>query len=388
MELAPKQQIIELLKNAGKILILSAEGSDGDCVGSVLALRRILHKLNKEVTAIVLNPILEEFKFLPEHELLATDSFLTRDFIISLDLKEAIPDSVSYRYLKEANSLSLIVTLKSGRLERDSISVEEAKSKFDLIFILDTPSLRHLGDFYTQNNDFFYQSPIINIDHHPQNDLFGKVNLVDLTATSTSEILVSLLESLGQGNEQLIDPEIATALLLGIIFDTQSFQNQNTTPKALTVAAQLYAAGALKEKIIECLYKTKPLSALKLWGKVLFAIEQDPQSKIIWSKIKKSDFLETSSSEADINALLLELLRKAKNASLCLILFEKDETIEARAISLLPNFDLSSLTLPTAGKITANILSFQAKSPSLSLAEEEILQLLKDSLKTQGIMVE
>ena len=75
-----------------------------------------------------------------------------------------------------------------------------------------------------------------------------------MTAASTAEILVGIIEALGQN---LLDDDVATCLLTGMIADTGSFQHPNTTPKALTVAAQMVGFGARQQEIIKHLFKTK-----------------------------------------------------------------------------------------------------------------------------------
>ena len=91
----------------------------------------------------------------------------------------------------------------------------------------------------------------------------------------------------------LIDEDIATLLLTGIITDTGSFQNANTTPKSFAVAAQLISYGARQQEIIQHIYKTKQLSQLKLWGRILSKIQTDDSHKIVWSVVTQQDFRDT-----------------------------------------------------------------------------------------------
>ena len=87
---------------------------------------------------------------------------------------------------------------------------------------------------------------------------------------------------------KLVDENIATALLTGL-YDTSSFQNVNTTPKSLTIAAQLVAAGANQQEIIRNLYKTKSLETLKLWGNILTKIKEDKIHGFLWSSVNSSE---------------------------------------------------------------------------------------------------
>jgi len=105
----------------------------------------------------------------------------------------------------------------------------------------------------------------INIDHHPSNDSFGNVNFVVPTAASSSQIMFSLLQTLGIR----ITPSMATALLLGLYTDTGAFMHQNTSSESYEVASRLVKLGADYMKISKNMFQSYDLKTLKLWGKVL-----------------------------------------------------------------------------------------------------------------------
>lgn len=379
VEVTSKQQILDALTPAKKILITIAEAGDGDSVGSALALSLVLKKLEKEVVILAPEPPKAQFNFLENLGQISHNGQLKADFLIEVSCQKAQPETVSYRFQPETKTLILAIAPKNGLFEPADVKVLESAPKFDLVFILDTQNLKQLGSLHTQNSQLFFETPTINIDHHAQNEHFAKINLVDLTAASTAEILVSLIESLAR-EKPLLDAEIATALLLGIIFDTNSFQNQNTTPKALTVAAQLVAAQAQKEAIIQNLYKSKSLSTLKLWGLVLSSLNFEPQSKLVWAKVKEQDFLETKSSPSDLEPLLRELLAETKEARLFLVLFERANQIEARLLTNDPTLDLTALVAVFGGKVVLDIGQFTLPFNSLAMAEQEVLAKLTKTL--------
>ena len=114
----------------------------------------------------------------------------------------------------------------------------------DLIIALEAHSLEDLGGLYEHNADLFFETPKINIDNNPENEYFGAVNLVDVTATSVAEILTGLLQ---EYEAQLLDEDIATCLLTGIISKTQSFQDVQTTPRAFLKASELVSLGGRQQ---------------------------------------------------------------------------------------------------------------------------------------------
>jgi len=125
----------------------------------------------------------------------------------------------------------------------------------------------------------------VNIDHHASNDNFGTINMVDSQSASTTMILYKFLKYAGYE----ITPQSATALLTGIYNDTGSFMHQNTTPDTLKIASDLMNYGGRIVDVSRNLFKTTPVSTLKLWGKVLDNLKINKDG-VAMSVITKSDF--------------------------------------------------------------------------------------------------
>jgi phosphoesterase RecJ-like protein len=342
MELTPKQQTIELLRGAAKILVLSHVNPDGDALGSMIALTLILKKLGKEVTAVTAETLPENLQFLPSRENLTSSFSGTKDFIISVNTSKVKVDKLGYKSVPEENKLNVLITPINGTFKAEDVTFSFGQYKYDLIVVLDSPDFERLGSIYDKNMELFYETPVVNIDHHPGNDHFGKVNWVDLTATSTAEILVALVESLGR-DKPLLDVDVATALLTGIIVDTGSFQNSNTTPKSFTVAAQLVAAGARQQEIIKWIFKTKTLSTLKLWGRVLENVKDEKQYKFIWSAINRQDFVVASADNSATSGVLDELLKTAPGIDFALLLSEKNDGLHGSFRAARAGVDVSAM---------------------------------------------
>ena len=66
--------------------------------------------------------------------------------------------------------------------------------------VLGSPDKESLGKVYEENPDIFYEVPVVNIDNHAENDNFGQLNIVDITSSSTSEIVADMLQNAGGGN--------------------------------------------------------------------------------------------------------------------------------------------------------------------------------------------
>ncbi len=317
MELSPKQQISELIKQSQKILVVSHKNAGGDAVGSMLALERVLTKQGKEVSLVLSEKLEETLTFLPGIEKIKNDINGARDLVIRINKDKYPVEKLSYD--TEDGFLNIVLTPVNGSLEKNNLEFVNGAFKFDLIFVLDTPDVEKIDAVYDKYTELFFETPIVNIDHHSGNEYFGTVNMVDLTATSTAEILVSIIEAMGPGN---FDADVSTCLLTGIIADTASFKNVNTTPKSLTISAQMLAAGARQQDIIQNLYKTRPLATLKLWGRVLAGLEYDQTHRMVVSSITARDFQETGSNIEEIHGVLDELLASTPGTDVVLLLAE------------------------------------------------------------------
>lgn len=342
MEMSPKQQTTELIRQAQNILLLGHKNPDGDSLGSLLALASALKKVGKNPTAVSVEPTPPFLAFLPNQDQLKKEISYSNDLVLHLDVSKTQFGNIGYKQLPDQQKVAVVITPKAGKFSKEDISFPELKPNYDLVIVLDTPDLARLGSIADQFADVFYETPVVNIDHHPGNDYFGKINWVDLTATSTAEILVALLESLGAG-KSLLDADIATCLLTGITTDTGSFQNANTTPKSFTVAAQLVAAGARQQEIVRHIYKTKPLSTLKLWGQALSRIEENPVHHYIYSTLSLNDFAASGATETESSGVIDDLLKTADGSRFVMLVSEKRGGLHASLRSLGKGIDLTEI---------------------------------------------
>ncbi len=376
MELTPKQQALERIKAADNILILTHDRPDGDALGSLLALSHALRKLDKTVTAVVNEAPPSFFAFLPEIETLTTEAPLKGDFLVSVSTETTGDIKLVYKKDEATKRLMIMMTPDHGRITTDSIRFEPSSYNVDLIIALDCSNLDRLGEFYNQHTTLFYETPVVNIDHHPDNQLFGAVNWVDVTATSTAEILVSFLESLSR-DQQLIDTTVATQLLTGITTDTGSFKHPNTTPKSLTVAAQLVAAGAKQQEIVHYLYKVKPIATLKLWGMALSNIKQDNELKVIWTALSKQDFESVGADESEAKGVLDELLSTAEGYSFVFFMRETDAGIRVSFRSIDKSIPVAEIAraLGGGGHELAAAVTIEG---AIYEVEERVLEAVRD----------
>ncbi len=337
MELSPKEQVAQLLKKKGKILLTTHVKPDGDAISSTLAFYLILKKLGKEdVTIASTDPLPEVFSFLPSYEKFIQKYGFPTDLVISLDCTNANVDKL--RWNKKGNILNILVTPSEGEFAKKDITFDKSKNAFSVIITLDAADVSQLGKVYANNTEMFSESTIVNIDHHVSNTNYGTINLIDPKSASTTEVIFSLIETLEQEfGVQLMDENIATLLLTGIITDTGSFQNPNTTPKSFEIAADLIEYGARQQEIIRKLFKTKNLTTLKLWGKVLSKIKNDPVHRFVWSTVSLQDLQESKATSDELAGILDDLLSSAPGAEVVLLIKEREDEIVAGSLRTTSN---------------------------------------------------
>lgn len=313
----------ELIRKSQRLLVIPHANVDPDGLSSALACYQVFKSMGKDVTVICPDTPPESLRFLPEFEKLTGDIAESQNFIITVNLGEGI-EVDKLRYTVEDQKVNIIVVPKKGKIRRDQITFGEGSRPYDLIVAVDTADLALYGRAYTEHVDLFNDVPILNIDHHISNTQFGQLHLIDPTAASATEVLYGWFKSVPEW-ANAITPDLATLLLTGLITDTRSFQNPNTTPKSLEVAAELLEKGARQQEIIQHIYKTKPLTTLKIWGRALNRIQMDAVAGIVWSAISHEDLQEMGSSSKETHGILDELISTIPNADVHVLFTEMEE---------------------------------------------------------------
>lgn len=376
LELTPKQQLTELVKKSQSILLLTHNHPDGDAVGSVLGMALGLRKMGKEVRVVAPGKPTGPFGFLPSFEALTQELTIQKDLLVVLDESQARIGNISLKRVAE-NKLLVVITPKGGTLTASNVRIEDGSYNVDLIICLDCSNLERLDHIYEDNSSLFYEVPVVNIDHHADNTNFGKVNIVDITASSTAEILVSVLETIGKDIQGMIDADIATCLLTGITTDTGSFQNQNTTPKSLTIAAQMVAAGANQQEIVQRIFRTRELSTLRLWGRALSYIKEDAERNFAWSILSKSDFVAAQAQPEEASGVIDELLKTASNMDFVILMSEREGSLRASLRAINPSRDVSRIANLFNGGGHPMAAAFSLPDKTIKDSEHEVINKIR-----------
>jgi nanoRNase/pAp phosphatase (c-di-AMP/oligoRNAs hydrolase) len=377
MSLTLNQQIFEFLKNSQRVLVVFRKNYSGDALASSLAIFLLLKKLDKKVDIVCENfKFPSNYAFLPAINQIQPGLACLKQFIISLDIKNNKVKELTSE--SKDDKLNIYLTPEKGYFDERSISYKSGAYKYDMIITLDTDDLESLGSIYEKNTDFFYDIPIINVDHNADNEQYGQINIVELTKTSTSEIIFDLVE---EYDINLLDPEIATCLLTGMISKTKSFKSPTVTPRALSTASQLILNGAERDLIVQNLYRTKSISTLKLWGKILARLKHDPEAKLAWTYLQQKDLMELGLTNPDYNEVIEDLIASAPEAEKIILFHETTDKKIAAVLSTNKNFDalyLAKAFQPTGNKRIAN---FIIDKTDLVEAGREVIESIKANLK-------
>src|SRR3989338_1539802 len=245
MALQQSQQVLEAIKRSTRPLICIPSGANADHYATALGLSKVLKKLEKDAVIVAADgkpP--KHLHFLSGHEEIKDQLQQLRQFVIELDTSKTKVDQMTYELKDE--KLFVYLSPKTGFWDAKDVHATSSGYKYDLIICIGSPDFESCAQLYTENPDFFYRTPIINIDHSPENEQYGQMNVVDLTASACGEVCHDLIETIAPG---LIDEEVATAFLTGMIAKTKSFKTHNVTPKTLQTASKLMAKGAKREHI-------------------------------------------------------------------------------------------------------------------------------------------
>lgn len=378
MALNLNQQILESINRSRSILIIFRRQWTGDAVAASLALAQALKTLGKKTDLVC-----QDFQgrstlsFLPLTEIKDQLKNIQK-FVISVDTSQI--KLGEFDYDRQEQQLNFYITPTKGKLSIEQVSASVADFKYDLIFIINSPDLESLGDAYRQHSDFFFATPKINLDHSHKNEHYGDINLVDLAASSSSEIVYRLIKNI---DHRLISDDVATYLLAGIISATKNFKSANVNPTTLNLASQLITEGARREQIIQNFYQTKFLSTLKIWGRILSRLKNDCQGRLVWSTISKQDFLDTSTGPEDITEVIDELIVNMPDTEIIALIYENIQLADKKISCLLfsvKKIDSRRLVARFNPDGSSDLVRFSVNAPSLIDAEREIIEEIKKSL--------
>jgi phosphoesterase RecJ-like protein len=153
---------------------------------------------------------------------------------------------------------------------------KQASRTYDVIVLTDCPNDERTEGLLAAART--PDSAVLNVDHHPDNRLYGTVNWIDPTAAATGEMVYDLIRAL----DLPVTPAIAINLFTAIHTDTGSFRYSNTTARTFRIAGELTALGAEPALVSDWLYQRRPADALGMLGDVLRRVRVSADGNVAW----------------------------------------------------------------------------------------------------------
>ncbi|MDR0764985.1 MAG: bifunctional oligoribonuclease/PAP phosphatase NrnA [Synergistaceae bacterium] len=260
------EKIVRLLDASDSWLVLSHENPDGDTLGCGAALTRVGLRLSKKVIHACPDPCPAKYSYL----------FGSFDLLTPENLPEGFPGAGGVVICVDASTAARAFPRAGSR---------------------------------------GFTCPLVNIDHHPDNERFGDVIWVDPTASATGEMITELISASGWGFQK----DEAEALYTALISDNGGFSFESTTLKSHAVAMTLIEAGVSPGKISEKLNSSLSEGVLNLWGRAMTrtAVFADGECAVFWLTAEDFSRTETTRDAAENLVNFLLRIKGVKMAALC-----------------------------------------------------------------------
>jgi nanoRNase/pAp phosphatase (c-di-AMP/oligoRNAs hydrolase) len=379
MALNQTQQILELIKRSARPLICVPKNAGADGYATALGLARVLEKLDKPAALAAAGGAPgKNLDFLGDLSVFQTALHNLQKFVIELNAKEAKIDELSYEVKDDRLQISL--SPKQGVWQESDVRLHPSEYRYDLIIAVGAPDLELFGGLFAAYPDFFFKTPIINLDHVPENEYYGQINLVDLNACACGEVAYHLVEDLGG---ELLDDQMATAFLTGMVAKTKSFKNRGVTPQTLLTASRLIARGARRDLIVDNLYRTRSVSTLRLWGRALARLKADPDCALVWTMLSRSDFMHAGALEEDLPGVIDELIASSPEAKVIVVLYEDNDGGVCGLLRAERPYDAISLATAFRPSGTREEVRLYFAKKNIVQVEKEFLPKIKEEIAQQ-----
>lgn len=244
-------QARSLLEEVKSISILVGANPSIDSVAAALSLYLSLSANGKMASLACSTPMTIEYNRLIGIDKIANsiNGQSGRNLIISFPYQEGSIEKVSYNI--ENDTFNLVIEPREGFpvITPEMMQYGFSGGSTDVVVTIGAAKLEDLDSLYSNNQTLFAEKPVINIDCSIQNTNFGKINLIDTTLSSNSELILTLFSHFGLSFES----DIATNLLTGIMEETDNFTSPTTSASTFEAAAICLKNGARKEKPEESL---------------------------------------------------------------------------------------------------------------------------------------
>jgi hypothetical protein len=236
-----KQAIADRLKQANNILVTVSNNPTVDQLSSCIGLTLALNKMGKHATAVFSGSVPSTIEFLQPEKTIEKNTDSLRDFIIALDKAKA--DKL--RYKVEDKVVKIFITPYKTSITDKDLQFSQGDFNVDVVIAIGVHSQTDLDQAITSHGRILHDATVATVNTKPGGEL-GTINWLDPAASSLSELIAELVDML---DPKLMDGQMATAMLTGIVAETERFSNEKTTPTTMSVSAVLMSAGANQQLV-------------------------------------------------------------------------------------------------------------------------------------------
>ncbi len=237
----PKNQLVERVKSANNILVTVSTNPSVDQLAAAIGLTIMLNKMGKHATAVFSGAVPSTIEFLQPEKTIEKNTDSLRDFIIALDKSKA--DKL--RYKVEDSHVKIFITPYRTSITDADLEFSQGDFNVEVILALGVKEQSDLDQVITTHGRILHDATTIAVTNDGPSTL-GTINWAQPEASSLCEMVASLADQL---QKDVLDNQIATALMTGIVAETERFRNDKTSPAAMSVSATLMAAGANQQLV-------------------------------------------------------------------------------------------------------------------------------------------
>ncbi len=241
---ATQQQIVESIKATSNILVTVSTNPSVDELSAALGLTLLLDKMDKRVTSVFSGNIPPAITFLDPQKTFEGSPDSLRDFIVALDKEKA--DHL--RYKVDGDVVKIFITPYKTTLSEKDLEFSQGDYNVELVIALGVSDQDHLDKALDAHGKILHDAKVVTITSGDKGSKLGSVDWHGKDVSSLSEMIVGLADQLKE-TDPLLDEQVSTALLTGIVSATDRFSNDRTSSHTMTMAAQLMAAGANQQLI-------------------------------------------------------------------------------------------------------------------------------------------
>ena len=251
------QQVIEAVNNAANILVTVSRNPSVDALSAALGLALVLDKADKHVSAVFSGVVPPAIAFLEPEKVFDDTTDSLRDFIIALNKEKA--DHL--RYKLDGDLVKIFITPYRSTITQNDLTFTQGDFNVDLVIALGVDNQEHLDRALQGHGQILHDATILTVTAGSQRSTLGGIDWHDDNASGLSELSVGIANGLSIEGGSVLDAESATALLTGIVAQTDRFSNEKTSSRVMAIASQLMKNGANQQLVATQLEESSTITA-------------------------------------------------------------------------------------------------------------------------------